>query len=270
MFHQIHSPVFSGNVKGAMFGVELELEDTSEFANADWTSVPEGSLRDGVEFVTTGPRGLKDLTAVFDPLVAHLGGNYTASHRCSTHLHVNIQDRTQLQLYQIVCLYYLLEDILVATQGPLRVGNLFCLRLTDANAIETGLLESIRCGSFFRYFSQPHYKYGALNLSSPSRLGTLEFRFMRPIVSSSTLQLWADAIWNLVSYGSGISLTEILDLGHRLTSRELCEVVFGSKFYEYLDFTVAASVFNNSIENNYTTVWSVYNELTKIEVIKNA
>src|SRR5690606_25615934 len=135
-----------GNSKGDI-GLEIEVEGSLK-AIADvhaqpkyWTSKQEGSLRGGVEYVLYSPVPMKELPDALDEIgkVFEQCPKIVRSIRCSTHMHVNVSDLTIQQIYNVIGYYYLIEDILVNTQGPVRKGNLFCLRMSDAEFLAEAL-----------------------------------------------------------------------------------------------------------------------------------
>lgn len=201
-----------GKKTAGRFGVELELEGEGwgDFGLLrHWNVKEEGSLRGGWEFVLPRPRN--DLTEPLKELQGFLEKTQKTKYsiRCSTHIHVNILSYTQFQLFKAIFLYYLVEDLLVQTQGPLRQGNLFCLRMSDAHGVYSGLYTAILTEEFLGSFSQGNMKYGALNLAAPMRFGSVEFRFFRPMEPQKIGQ-WASLLSNLLEYGAQSDFPKLL------------------------------------------------------------
>lgn len=215
-------------------GIELEIEGSYVHAhyqnnNKFWMSKEEGSLRHGVEYVCQRPIYMKEL----DDALIELKGYMTApnvvlkpSIRCSTHMHINVLDKTVKQIYAIMAYYYMIEDILVTTQGPVRTGNLFCLRLSDAEGLSESIKHSIKDEMFFKAFNLNHHKYAALNLASPGRFGSLEFRFLRPILDIDLMRKWAWLFYNMVENSSAYSLKQVIEAASSKSVMEYLQMVF--------------------------------------------
>lgn len=202
-----------GKRAAGSYGVELEIEgdEWPDLSMDYWLVKEEGSLRGGWEFVL--PRPVDDLGPSLAELEKKLSQvkNLRKSLRCSTHIHINVTRMTQYQLYRGLFLYYLLEDLLVRTQGPLRMGNLFCLRMSDAEAITSSLQAAILNEQNFSMFSQGNMKYGALNLAAIPRFGSVEFRFLRPL-DTAKIDFWAKLFKTIMTQGGETPTERFLDL----------------------------------------------------------
>ena len=196
---------------GGEIGVEVELEGTlhtGDLANRFWIVKPEGSLREGYEYVLAKPTKLSELIAVgkeFDGMMEKSRPKKTI--RCSTHIHVNVNNKTIRQLYNIIGYYYLVEELLVRTQGPVRTGNLFCLRMSDAEDIGDQLVYSAE-EHHITCFNQSNNKYGALNLAAPIKFGSLEFRFLLPMTSWKEIDFWVGLLHQMVNTAENLSIRD--------------------------------------------------------------
>src|SRR5690606_42032371 len=54
------------------------------------------------------------------------------------------------------------------------------------------------------------FKYGACNLATPLKLGTLEFRFLRPIIDPERLKFWVHLLNQMVQTSARIPVSESL------------------------------------------------------------
>jgi len=177
--------------------IELEVNPQCDFPQSPvhWLLIGEDSLRHGFEIITKG--NLRIGTSRYNNTLASLS-EFLGKHkdilqtsiRTSTHLHFSVLDYTIHEIYNICLHYYLIENLLVATNDKCRHGNLFCRRLQDANGIIKHMKESIANGSIQYFVNQ--YKYGALNLASISNLGSVEFRFMEASTDPSLTKLNLD------------------------------------------------------------------------------
>lgn len=193
-------------------GIELELEGDFSISSDSlyWSWKEEGSLRNGLEFVLRKPVKLEDMSEALSELQGILDKCHPIhSIRCSTHIHINVLRLTHKEVYNAILYYFLLEDLLVSTQGPLREGNLFCLRMSDAEGVTDSIHQSIAQDMGFTNFSMDTHKYGAINLAAVRTFGSLEFRFFRPL-PTPVIDKWARIMYNIVHVGASINLKEIL------------------------------------------------------------
>lgn len=211
--------VGSRAVFGKAFGIEIEIEN---FLIGDswnpryWTFKGEPSLRNnGIELISK-PSKFEDRKVVTDEVTQLVKWSTTVpqpSIRCSTHIHINVSDLTLRDVIKAAGLFYLLENNLISTQSRYRKGNLFCLTLSDAGFIKQFWHNTInRPASFQNQFSQQSAKYSALNFATITRIGTIEFRFLSPILDPKLLRFWIECFQSIVDYGvSAKSLKDIVD-----------------------------------------------------------
>lgn len=255
-------------VPSRMFGVEIELEGElpQEMPSSlpNWLVIPEGSLRGGWEYIFKRPTALvsakQNVTALYEYLKEYL---VTTSIRTSTHVHVSVLDYTHLQIYQIVSAYYLLEEVLVRTQPETRQSNLFTLRMSDAEGIFDGLIRSVQSGKFFFQFNLAQFKYGACNLASPSRRGSLEFRFLQAFTEAQPIINWLDIFDSLVAYGAETPIDKILNDYDGLSTRSFLSGIFGPLYADYLigQYSSTEEV-NRLLQTNYDNIVVLHNEIT--------
>lgn len=220
-------------------GLELEAEGTIYPIDTPyWTTIADGSLRvNGKEYILRKP---VPYVVIDEPLTEFedLSKNmvFLKSPRTSCHVHWNVQNYTLAQVYAIIGAYWLFEDILVDFCGPTRVGNLFCLRASDAKAIVTDVLNSLKANNS-KFTAFPLYlfgfgidsnKYSALNLSSVARFGSIEFRSMRGIYKKKEIKLWVDILQKLVTSAAAAgSPNKVYDIFKEATPDELVDHFFG-------------------------------------------
>lgn len=184
-----------------LVGVELEFEgynitpNTSRLDGAIWKIVPDGSLRgEAFEAVTVQPMSVTKAVAEVENLYSVLlanGASINDSMRAGVHVHVNCQNLNIRQLFTFMAAYYCLEDLLVEDLGEERAGNLFCLRLSDAEDISNAIMKCLGSQSFDNnYFNSEGLRYAAMNLVSLSKFGTLEFRALRTPTTAAPVIRW--------------------------------------------------------------------------------
>lgn len=165
-------------------GIELEAERvtvsrTSQLGDG-WDIVRDGSLRNGLEFVSRGPRSGKDLDQDLENLESFLSGrNPRLSSRTSTHIHIDVCDLNESQLLNFLACCVVFEKALFNITGG-RSDNTFCTPLNSSN-------ESLFILS--DYFKDPRFqrlrtdnKYSSISLKRILDLGTIEFRSFRPML----------------------------------------------------------------------------------------
>lgn len=249
-------------------GVEVELEGSfSGLKDGYWTWKEEGSLRNGMEFVLINPVTVANLPKALDDFEAMMkNSTIIKSIRCSTHIHVNVEDLTMEELYNAITAYYLLEEILVRTQGPLRTGNLFCLRMSDAENISHDLRLSLKESAFILDFSQNEHKYGALNLAAPQHFGSLEFRFLLPMTTRKDIEFWSMLLFDLIRNGSRIPVTEQVRRMERGPIDFVRELVGETRFKMLLDMLPASPSVEELLFVNYDHVMKIGNVLDNLKV----
>lgn len=199
--------------KGIQFGIECEVEGNrlpEVIPGGFWHIEHDGSLRGGLEYIFSKPmekeksiNALKLLFKTFDQNKTVLDYSF----RTSTHVHVNVGDLELNKVMNIVFLYTLVEDLFVQFCAEHRQGNRFCLRFKEANHLY-GVVEKILrdykaygMDDAIANISQDQTKYGALNLYTLRKYGTLEFRSLEGTNDIDKITKWLTAIENIVNVG---------------------------------------------------------------------
>lgn len=211
---------------GAVCGLELEVEGTNLPTEVEgWHVVRDGSLRDGLEYVTRTPAGSVKLKAELEAVAAAFKDNGTRpnySFRTSTHCHVNVSNLPLEQVKAIIYLYYLFEQQYVGFCAKNRNGNRFCLRLIDAE----GILNQVK--KFFdsdRLPTNDTGKYCALNIVPIGRQGTLEFRCLEGTDDWAKIHLWVRALIRLRKVGRELGTVKAIQ---EKSIEELGELLFNT------------------------------------------
>lgn len=254
---------------GPAVGIELEVEypDTvipATIVNDAWLTTGEGSLRNGVEYVSNGPQPLDSINEVIDNLYVQLPKRAKSTIRCSTHLHVNCLHLTFRQIFGAIAFYYLIEDLLVDKHPDNRKGNLFCLRMSDAENVWEDLLTSVTEAQqngdprmYFSLFSQDRHKYAALNLYMLKTLGTMEFRFMQAFLHRSGMAQWVDILTKVVYRGSAYEAEEHLRLFNDLDTTAYLSKILGEDHTRYLIEGKTKTEVNTLMHKNYDFVFDL-------------
>lgn len=201
IYNTIIRPKRQKQVKGKVVGVEIEVEGNKFFKDNDyaplrgskWKYVHDGSLRgnDNAEYVFKKPLSLDDANKAVDSLwemFEKFGSVLDESNRTSVHVHLNVQDWHANRFCAFVSMYMIVEDILTHWCGDHRVGNMFCLRTSDAAGIITKIKNVVKTD--FGSGVPNGFHYSGLNIHSLYKFGTIEVRTMRGITNPETLKTW--------------------------------------------------------------------------------
>lgn len=182
-------------------GIEVELE--GRFPNLNemkmWRVEREGSLIDGVEFVSEPVWGTA-ISDALEELQRTLEDNEpVVTFRTSTHVHINCLDITQDQLIKMMSIYLLYEVPLFRLHGD-RIHNIFCVPTHSSVEIQKAY------ASLYDYVSGAgrntnnlRSKYAALNPNSLQTFGTLEFRHMAGCTDMGLVSDWINMLLQLKS-----------------------------------------------------------------------
>jgi len=191
-------------------GLEIETEGQNlpnfggKLTSKYWRTVAEGSLRNGgCEHVFRQPIGLKGVdNALKEWDNATVLSTFIDSIRTSVHIHYNVASLKLSQIYSIVAAYWFFENVLVHLNGDSRVGNLFCLRVKDAEYTCQSVLKDLKTDQHFHEMSGDGFRYSALNLAALRKFGSLEFRFLRGYHESSVIRKWTYELHKMISTAS--------------------------------------------------------------------
>lgn len=218
-------------------GLEIEAEGPNlppidPERKSFWQSVAEGSLRSGLEYVFRHPLPIQAVPKALDEWAnLTFDTEFYDSIRTSTHIHVNVSHLTQLQVIKIICAFWLIENALVNMHGAQRIGNLFCLRCSDAEALPMLLIDDIRKVQPFQTSGAENLRYSSLNLASLRKFGSLEFRFMKGMYKTPELLKWINALHYFVVQASKIkNINETLELARRISPLDFLEFFFPKDF----------------------------------------
>lgn len=176
-------------------GIEIEVEGTDILMpdNKYWRGELDGSLRgESLEYVLEKPIPRDQVKAVLGVLSDEWLKNRTdirESNRAGVHVHLNMQEESLSTLATFICLYYSFETLLLRFCGKEREGNLFCLRVQDAEQVIDLLLSALRTKRL-RSLNTNQLRYSSLNLKALIQYGSLEFRGMRSTKNLYHIELW--------------------------------------------------------------------------------
>ena len=180
-------------------GIEIEMEGDRLPAEVapNWRAEHDGSLRGAaLEYVLVEPCKRDAVGAVLDELNEKLraaNAKLKPSPRCGVHVHLNVQHNQLDEVFAIIVMFHILEDVLVHWCGPEREGNLFCLRASDADAAIPVLAGCVQ-NSNFNGLINDNFRYAALNVTSLGKYGSLEFRSLNTPKDFLTIKKWVEIL----------------------------------------------------------------------------
>lgn len=189
-------------------GVEVECEGSNlPFESHRWNGEYDGSLLDGEsrEYVLKKPlsllgvyQAIKELDNLFTDCKVKLKDSV----RAGVHVHVNMQDSSKAQLFNLITLWAVFEDVLLDRCGAYRKGNLFCYPLSRSDNVFNIMMKAAEDSGQLRYFSSDQYRYCAVNVVSLSKYGSLEFRAMRTPRNVTDVYQWAKLLLRMKTFSA--------------------------------------------------------------------
>lgn len=242
-------------------GIEIEYE-LAERAQPDfddlhtsgyWTTTHDHSLRNaGYESLFRAPynrRLTTDAISIWEKFRKRL--KFINTYRTSVHIHFNFQNNTGMEVMNFATAYWLFENTLLRYCGETREGNLFCLRLKDA---EWPILSLIK--DYERENNSPSQiitddcRYSSLNFAALRKFGSLEVRAMKGIYTEAELTEWLEILLSLKDAASKFkNPKEIIDTFINLPKREFVLKFFPIKYWLLL--RKADPDWEKSLESNF-------------------
>lgn len=199
------------------FGLEIEMEGLPEGGLvfppvAGWAVHNDGSLRNGIEFVSAGARAVDQLTGDLANLSQTFQGlNFTPvfSYRTSLHVHANCRDLTWVQIANLWAIYTIFEMPLMEMGGEERIGNVHCQATADCHEVverfkrcfdDKETKSKVYGNTAFDFNPRigrvTHHdrRYASFNFASLPNFGTVEFRSHRGTMDVATVMGWVQTI----------------------------------------------------------------------------
>ena len=190
-------------------GLEIEVEgsgfpktyeddedcDESDLIPAQWRYTHDGSLRgfDNAEYVLVRPLEFEDVPEAIDDLwkmFKDYGSKLDESNRTSVHVHLNVQEFRLNRLCAFAGLWFCVEDLLVRWCGDHRVGNMFCLRASDAPVIVSKLRKLVVNGDVRGITNDDGLHYAGFNTQALAKFGSIEIRTLRGATDPTVIKTW--------------------------------------------------------------------------------
>lgn len=232
-------------VKGDV-GLEIEVEGNKFFKKnpipsegmagnvpAPWVYHKDNSLRgdDNAEYTTRGPIKFDEADGAIDTLwqaFADYGSVLDVSNRTSIHVHLNFQEAYLNRLAAFLALYFSVEELLTEWCGEHRVGNLFCMRAKDAEAI-ISLCRSVIVDQLRGPRPTDNLHYAGLNIEALWKFGSVEVRTMCGVTEPGPIKDWVKI------------LRHIYELSETFPDpRGICENFSGQDAMNYIEMVLGA------------------------------
>ncbi len=232
-------------------GLEIEIEevvmkDSRKELPPGWFSHQDGSLRNGIEFIST-PLPLnvaKDaLCSLFLFLEKELATKPSFSWRTSIHVHSNVRHFEFEHLGNLILLYLVFEQVLFSFGGGNRKNSVFCVPVGATNMqYLTDLVINFRSDmsrdTLAMLLEESHDKYAALNLKRLWDYGSVEFRHLPGVWDVSMIVSWMDMIQAMSAAARKMSRAElqgqILNLNTLSTYSQFMLQIFGPHLRQLL------------------------------------
>jgi len=175
-------------------GIEIEVEagDVLDPVGGHWDYKHDGSLRGEytAEYVTRPGFREGDVRQALSHLAGSLSdSDLKISPRCGTHVHVDIQRLSLEEMTKVLCLYYVLEPLLLRICGEDREMSPFCIPLA-MSAWQVEWLTRFRSTGIMQVVENDAVKYAALNLACIWRFGSIEFRGLQTPDNLCEVETW--------------------------------------------------------------------------------
>lgn len=233
---RVHKPCAAWVLPSQLIGLEFEAENVSyarEGFPADnllrrhYHMKGDGSLRDnGAEFVFANPLMGQDMDDAL-VIMSKESKNWSLSERCGLHVHLDVRDMEQIDIYKLFLLYATFEYLIYQFVGDNRDKNNFCVpwfRTYEQHGVMSKILNGKNYDEVGMYVENAS-RYMGMNLASLSKFGTLEFRHMQNTHDFTKITNWINIIMQLKKSAEEEPLTgeDLLQKIHRTQPEKFAE-----------------------------------------------
>lgn len=235
---------FNENTPTDEIGIEIEVEGQNLPTDIQfyWVVHHDGSLRgESAEYVLKEPIKRKNVLSFLEYLKGKLRNSVIHdSIRTSVHVHINMAEKTILQVYVILVVYFILENLIVELAGKNRVGNLFCLRLKDAEYLLDQLILAAQKDSYKVFGNEQTLRYAAVNVCALSKFNSLEFRAMRGTTDPEVISEWVDILLSVVDHSIEFYKTplEVIQDFSAVGPGAFAEKILGVHLNKFKDYNI--------------------------------
>ena len=236
--------------RGDAVGIEIEWEfDNMPRANeflrtslkSSWVIKGDGSLRSGLELISSPIDNYGAILKDLQPIVDYRGIEIRISHRCSIHVHLNYQTRTPTDVMCFYALYAVLEPMLDSLAGN-RSKNPYCIGIAEGMPSYIQMITALKRiedtisieGEIQGGYGN-NWKYSSVNILPLSTLGTVEIRSHEGTTDIARIIKWIDVLTCMRTYSSNRDLNgfiEQLFITHPEELARIMGITFSQEFQE--------------------------------------
>lgn len=231
-------------------GIEIEVEANSLPSGEDvyplWNKEADASLRgESGEFVLVKPLPIGELDNAFEVLDRAFKLRKTKvrpTFRAGIHVHVNVQDLTPTQLVTYMCSYFMLEEVLLRFCDQTRLGNHFCLRMSDASYSLDTMVNFITQEDI-QSLNTEDLRYASLNVTSLFKYGSIEFRALESTLDFERIKIWAGVLTHLRDYAKTLnSPVDLLGQASAMGFEEFAPIILGKWYSHFKKWATQANL----------------------------
>jgi Putative amidoligase enzyme len=209
----LHKPIgFSRDKLLGDIGIEIELESltplpsrvaySSPTTSAAWIAIHDGSLRGdhSREFIVSAPVLLDELEPGLNYLftaIRDFGSTIQLTNRCSTHVHLNVQNKKVNTVSSFMTLYGIYEQVLLAWCGEERKNNSFCLSFANCSDTLEAWVDFIKTS---KHPTDSALKYSSFNILPVFTKGSVEIRSGKASDNPIDPYNWARLLHYMLKY----------------------------------------------------------------------
>lgn len=217
--------------KAYLFGIEVEVENVNQNIPPlnYWQTTTDNSLRNnGYEFVSL-PIRANQVEGAIQELTEALSKEIEFSERTSCHVHMNVRDLTISEIYNLILIYIVVEEVLFQWVGHDRSKNIFCIPITETRYYK-------QLGNFETYIADTIHnwnKYTALNLLPIKEKGTVEFRHMYGTLDPKVLLTWINFLCCMKDAAKNYETKQLLEDIQQLNTNSEYSMFISKIFRQY-------------------------------------
>lgn len=167
------------------FGLELETDCGEASDNYAFDAKTDGSIN-GMEYVSHKLRGDAGLKEAKDFMAS--GDGIEVNNDCGFHLHIDMRDMSQNDLYAVYAAFIATEDWWVSEVDGSRDDNSFCQRIGDSDL--PNVFRACALGRRFANFAGYRDRYLWINLNAFNKFTTFENRLHHGTWSYRAVERW--------------------------------------------------------------------------------
>jgi hypothetical protein len=231
------------NATFAYTGIEIELENVRDWDASDirpWSIVPDGSLRNSGMELLSAPIKSPGTLANYINVYSRLRGenSWQDSIRTSTHVHMDVRNRSLPELAKLVAAYCIVEPFLYKFCGAYREENIYCIPFYRADNFTEDFVAAITGNmELDMFFSSVPCKYSGLFVGPVATYGTIEFRMAPSWPRGERVLEWVNLLQGFYFAALNMSPLHAAMLIDQGAYEELLRSLLPQQYWEQHDVT---------------------------------